>query len=151
MRWEDQEYNQDTEHQFYEVTHVAMWLMSTVSREPGHFTRIDQAKLNEIIQSGKLINEKVQPPDFTERLKGVQIYRLCLCFRMRCGLQPEGGRFPNLGVCHFWILPKKKWLLPQKTGAESHYSILYISPKNEWFDMMGIRGESPGESPNFKA
>jgi len=125
MRWEDQELNHGVpENKFPEVFFAGLWLLGLAAKEQGAFLRIDQAKLDELVQSGTL----------SDRAKGTRIDRLCLYYRLSCRLGPGGDHYPVLGAMHFW------------EGSESHYAVLHISPKNEWFDIMVLRGEAPNHA-----
>ena len=122
MPWEDQELHHGIpENKFPEVFFAGLWLPGLAAKEEGRFLRIDQTKLDKMVQTGTL----------TERAKGVRIDRLCLYYRLSCGLGPGGEHYPVLGTTHFW------------RDSESQYAVLYISPKNEWFDIMVLRGEAP--------
>jgi hypothetical protein len=126
MRWEDQELNHATpENKFPEVLYAGMSLLGYVSRHQGQYVRFDQKKLDELVQDGTL----------PKRASGARIDRLCLHFRLFCGLGAGGESYPPLGVTQFW------------QTSESLYAILYFSPKHEWFDMMVIPAPAPNKSP----
>ena len=52
-----------------------------------------------------------------------------------CGVLGPGGGHPALGVLHSW-----------GRNSTSHYAILYVSPKNDWFDIMIIAAPAPNQA-----
>lgn len=126
MRWEDQELNhQVPENRFPEVFFAGLFLLGCTSNRQGSFLRIDQQVLDEMIKKG----------DLPQKAKGARIDRLCLYYRLSSHLGPGGDHYPVLGTSHFW------------QDSKSLYAILYISPKNEWFDIMVVPGEAPNHAP----
>ena len=122
MRWEDQELNhQIPAEKFPEVSFAGLFLLDYASKRLGSFLRMDQQVLIRMIKSGEL----------PEMAAGTRIDRLCLYYRLFCGLGPGGNPYPALGTTHFW------------KDSKSHYAILHISPKNDWFDIMAVQGEAP--------
>src|ERR1700761_2822049 len=108
MRWEDQELNHATSgNKFPELPFAGLSLLSHASSHQNQYLRIDQQKLEKMIQAGAL----------GQRTAGVRIDRLCLHFRLFCGLGPGGGPYPALGINHFW------------QNSTSLYAIFYFSPK----------------------
>ena len=121
MRWEDQELNYGVpENKFPEVFFAGLWMLGCAAERQTRFLRLDQAKLDGMVQSGAL----------TERAKGIRIDRLCLYYRLACSLGPGGDHYPVLGNTHFW------------RDSKSLYAILYISPKNDWLRHHGPQGRS---------
>jgi len=125
MRWEDQELNHEVpENKFPEVMYAGLFLMAFASRQRGRFLKIDRGTLEQMIEKG----------DLPVKAKGARIDRLCLYYRLACGVGPGGERYPVLGTTHFW------------SGAQSLYAILYISPENAWLHIMVLGGEAPNEA-----
>jgi|ERR1051325_7418880 hypothetical protein len=124
MRWEDQELNHATENKFPEVAAAFGSLLGHASRRTAQYLRVDQNKLDVMLKEGTLDG----------RAAGVRIHPLCLYFRMWCRLGPGGGH-PALGVLHSW-----------GRNSTSHYAILYVSPKNDWFDIMIIAAPAPNQA-----
>lgn len=128
MRWEDQELNHGVpENKFPEVFFAGLFLLGCAAKQRDIFLRIDQGKLDEMVERG----------DLPTKAEGARIDRLCLYYRLACGLGPGGDHYPVLGTTHFW------------GASKSLYAILYISPKNDWFHIMVLAGEAP--SPALQA
>jgi hypothetical protein len=126
MRWEDQELNHATpETKFPEVLFAGVSLVAYASGHQGHYLRVDQNELDRLIQDGMLPKAAI----------GTRIDRLCLHFRLFCRLGPGGDHYPALGVTHFW------------QDLLSLYPILYLSPKNDWLEIMVITAPAPNKSP----
>jgi hypothetical protein len=122
MRWEDQELNHGVpENKFPEVFFAGLFLLGCASKLQGSFLRVDQRKLDEMVAKG----------DLPKKAAGSRIDRLCLYYRLSCRLGPGGDHYPVLGASHFW------------EDSKSLYAILYISPQNDWFNIMVVGGESP--------
>ncbi len=117
MPWERQEKDQ-------EVLNASTWsqLQHYASRHKGQSFRIDQQALNDIAKNGWFDPAIKSPPN---------ISRLCLYLRRACGLCAGGGQAPALGAAHSW------------DNATSLYTIVYISPVNDWFNIMVVTGEAP--------
>ena len=130
MRWEDRELNHDVpENKFPEVCFAGLFLLGCASKQHGSFLRIDQRSLDQMIESGKL----------PKKTQGSRIDRLCLYYRLACRLGPGGDHYPVLGTTHFW------------QDSRSLYAIIYISPQNDWFDIMVVAGEAPNHEPTAAA
>ena len=126
MRWEDQELNHATpESKFPEVLFAGLGLRGYASKHQGHYLRVDQKKLDEMVESGAL----------NQRAAGARIDRLCLHFRLFCRLGPGDDTYPALGVTHFW------------QNSVSLYAILYFSSKNDWIDILVLAAPEPGTTP----
>ena len=125
LHWEDQELNHATpETKFPEVFFAGLSLPMFAAKQRGKYFYFDQTKLNEMLESGLL----------TERALGVRIDQLCLHYRLFCRLNPGGDAYPTFGVMHFW------------KDSESLYSIFYFAPKNDWFKIMVVSGETATSS-----
>lgn len=125
MRWEDQELNHNVpENKFPEVFFAGLFLFGSAAKHEGSFLEINQQKLDDMIAAGEL----------PKKAMGARIDRLCLYFRLSCRLGPGGDHYPVLGATHFW------------EDSKSLYAILYISPKNDWFNIMVVPGEAPNTS-----
>lgn len=130
MRWEDQELNYAVpESKFPEVFFAGFFLLGHAPNGLGSYLRIDQQTLDGMVQKGEL----------PKKAEGCRIDRLCLHYRLFCRLGPGGDHYPALGTMHFW------------QNSESFYAILYISPKNEWLDIMAVAAEAPNHSPEPSA
>jgi hypothetical protein len=84
--------------------------------------RIDQAMLDRL---PLVLREKKEQP---------RIDRVCLHYRLSCGLGPGGERHPVLGVMHYWC------------DSKSMYAIVQVSPANDWLDIMTVRAEEPNKA-----
>ena len=129
MRWEDQELNHEVpENKFPEVFFAGLFLLGSASRQQGSFLRMDQRSLDQMVEKG----------DLPAKARGARIDRLCLYYRLSCRLGPGGDHYPVLGTTHFW------------EDSKSLYAVLYISPRNDWLDIMVVSGEAPnhGAPPN---
>ena len=122
MRWEDQELNREVpENKFPEVFFAGLFLPGCASKQQGSFLHIDQHVLDQMVENG----------DLPKKARGARIDRLCLYYRLSCRLGPGGDPYPVLGATHFWA------------DSKNFYTILYISSKNDWVDIMIVSGEAP--------
>ena len=119
-RWEGQELNWATESKFPEVVYAGLFLTAYADKRRGKYIKLDQAKLDELVQSGAL----------PEKARGVRIDRLCLYYRLFCRLGPGGDDYPVFGVMNFY-------------SSESVYAIFLISPKNDSLQVIVLAGEGP--------
>jgi hypothetical protein len=126
MRWEDQEINHKTCDDFPEVICAFLSLVGRAERVRSYFVHIDQPRLDDMIGDGRLIKQA----------RGARIDRLCLYCRLMCRLGPGGDDYSALGAFPYW------------SDSESLYGIVYISPKNDWFDIMVVVGEAPIQPSN---
>jgi hypothetical protein len=127
MRWEDQELNHAVpENKFPEVFFAGLFLLGCASKQQGSFLHIDQQTLDQMVEKG----------DLPKKAQGARIDRLCLYYRLSCRLGPGGDHYPVLGTTHFW------------QDSKSRYAVLYISPKNDWLDIMVVSGEAPHQGAN---
>jgi hypothetical protein len=122
MRWEDQELNYAVpETKFPEVLAAKFALLSQAEGRLGVYLPFDQSVL-----------ATLQLKQFADR--GVpRIDRVCLHFRLACGLSPGGGAYPSLGIFHYW------------SGSKSMYAIVHISPRNDSLQIMSLSAKQPNQ------
>ena len=127
MRWEDQELNFRTGAEFPEIVYAHIALLNRAEKVRSYFVRVDQQVLDEMLADGRI----------GKMARGARIDRLCLYYRLTCRLGPGGDDYPSLGTVHYW----------GGSDLESLYGIVYISPRNDWINVMVVSGEAPILSP----
>jgi len=126
LRWEGKEINYAIGNEFPEIVFAFHALLSAASRQRGIFLYVDQAKLDALIDEGT-------KKSLIGQAAGARIDRLCLYYRLMCGLGPGGDHHSQLGALHYWNGPK----------SESVYGIVHVSPANDWVSVMVVNGEPP--------
>jgi hypothetical protein len=97
MKWEDQEINYATpEGKFMEAFRAEFSLLGYAAKFKKRYLVVGQSRFDELVLKKKL----------TEKARGARIDHICLKFRLRCGLSPGGGNYPDLGVFNYWRTPK---------------------------------------------
>ncbi len=125
MRWEGQELNHTSpEGKYPEVLAAKFGLLAEAERSSGRYVRVDQPMLDTLPL--RALCEKKESP---------RIDRVCLHFRLSCGLGAGGERYPVLGVMHYC------------SDSKSHYAIVHISPSNDWLRVMSVAAEEPIQPP----
>lgn len=125
MRWEDQELNHASpEGKYPEVLAAKFGLLAEAERGSGRYVHVDQPMLDAFPL--RALREKKEAP---------RIDRVCLHFRLSCGLGAGGERYPVLGAMHYWA------------DSKSRYAIIHISPGNDWLRVMSVAAEEPIQPP----
>lgn len=121
MHWEDQELNFATpEGKYPEVLAAKFALLAEAERSLGRYLRVDQSSLDALPLP--MLRTKIESP---------RLDRVCLHFRLSCGLAPGGERYPVLGAMHY------------SCDSKSMYAIVHISPQNDWLNVMCVTAEEP--------
>jgi hypothetical protein len=82
VRWEDQELNYASpEGKYPEVLAAKFGLLAEAEHSPGRYVRVDQHMLDALPL--RALREKKEAP---------RLDRVCLHFRLSCGLGPEGSK-----------------------------------------------------------